>query len=379
MNRRAILLTGTAAVLIVGAGWALTRAPKKARAPWRAAEEGFGDPRLDILAYAVLAPSAHNMQPWRIRLDGDTAFSLFCNFARLLPETDPPNRQTTIGFGCFLELVRLAAAEKGYDANIAYFPEGAAQAVLDDRPIATVELSPNPDAERDPLFSEIISRRTTRLPFDTTRPVSTSDLEKVVSAANANVIAETIDDDAKIETLRKLTSEANRVEWVTPRTRRESVDVMRIGKKEINESPWGLSLEGPMIESLAAFGAITREQMDDETTTAYEQSVSFYDRACETAMAYAVIKTASNTREDQLETGRAWVRMQLAANAAGVSFHPLSQALQEYPEMARHFSRAYETLEAKTGETVQMLSRLGYAKAVPSSPREPLTSKLIVE
>ena len=165
-TRRAILMTAGGAIAVTAAGaasWSLTRAPKAARSPWREAAEGFGDPRLDALAYAILAPNPHNMQPWRVELESDDAFTLYCDPARLLPETDPPNRQITIGFGCFLELFRQAAAEKGMRAELTYFPEGEPQPTLDTRPIARVTLAGN-GGEPDPLFSEALARRTTRVP-----------------------------------------------------------------------------------------------------------------------------------------------------------------------------------------------------------------------
>ena len=69
--------------------------------------------------------------------------------------------------------------------------------------------------------------------------------------------------------------------------------------------------------------------------------------------------------------------MQQAAGAAGLAFHPLSQALQEFPEMQEHYDRAHALLGAAEGETVQMLVRLGYADAPPPAPREPLASKIV--
>ncbi len=376
VNRRRLLLTGAGAVVILGGSWALTRDPKQARAPWRQASEGFGDPRLDILAYAVLAPNPHNMQPWRVRLEDDNSFTVFCDLARMLPETDPPNRQITIGFGCFLELARQAAAEKGYRAEIDYFPEGEPFPLLDERPIAHVKLMEG-GAERDPLFSGILSRRTNRLVYDRTRAPSEDDLAAITAAATSAVVAKASAEAGLVDDLRNLAMNAWRIEWTTPHTRRESIDVMRIGKKEINEKPYGLPLAGAPIEALKTIGAITPAKMDEAGAAAYEQSLSFYEKACETAMAFAWIKTATNSRRDQLDTGRAWVRTQLAATARGVAFHPLSQALQEFPEMKEHYDRAHQMLGAKDGETVQMLARLGYAGAVPPAPREALVSKII--
>ena len=174
VTRRAVLTTGAASIVVAGLGgawWQATAPGTAAREPWRRAAEGFGDPRLDVLAYAILAPNPHNMQPWRVELNEGLRFTVFCDKNRLLPETDPPSRQITIGFGCFLELCRQAAAEAGYRARLTCFPDGEPVEQLDDRPIATVELVEDDAVERDALFSTVLARRTNRLEYDTDRPV----------------------------------------------------------------------------------------------------------------------------------------------------------------------------------------------------------------
>ena len=378
MSRRFILLTGAAGVVIAGGGWALTRAPKKARAPWEEASKGFGDPRLDALAYAILAPNPHNMQPWRIRLDeDDLRLTVFCDEDRLLPETDPPNRQVTIGFGCFIEMLRMAAAEKGYRAEIAPFPEGEPQPNLDQRPIAHVTLVEDPSVEKDPLFAQALVRRTIRTPFDMQREVSQEAIDVVMNAARSEIQLKASTEPSFLENVRKLTVDAWETEWNTPHVRRESIIVTRIGKKAINENPYGIALSGPLMEALGASGMMSVEDMDTPGTTSFDQSMQFYNKACETAMAYVWSISENNSRLDQLEAGRVWIRTQLAATSEGLSFHPLSQALQEFPEMAPHYKAAHEMLGAQDGQTVQMLVRLGFAGNAPASPREALTSKIM--
>lgn len=378
-TRRAILKTGAAAVLIAGAGaagWSLTRAPRLAREPWSKAGADFGDIRLDALSYAILAPNPHNMQPWRVRLDGDDALTLFADLSRMLPETDPPNRQITIGFGCFLELLRQAAAEKGWRAEIAPFPEGEPQPNLDARPIAAVRFFANKDALPDPLFAASLLRRTNRSPYRDA-PVSQQSLDRILAACVGGVTAAGVRDGALIAELRALAKDAWKIEWALDRTRRESIAVTRIGKAEVDANPWGLSLSGPLIEAVAAAGIMTHEKMDVPGKTAYEQTIDFYNKAIDTAAAFVWTSTAANSRADQLAAGAAWVRMQQAATLDGVAFHPLSQALQEFPEMAPAYDRIHEMLAPQQGATVQMLARIGYADAPPPGPREPLMSKLI--
>lgn len=379
-TRRSILQTGAAAVVILGSGgaaaWSLTRAPALALEPWSKAGASFGDARLDALAYAILAPNPHNLQPWRIRLDGDDALTVYCDPARLLPQTDPPNRQITIGFGCFLELLRQAAANKGIRAEATPFPEGEPQPVLDARPVATVRFVKDAGASPDPLFAAAIARRTNRRPF-TAKPVDQSAFDLILNASVDGVVAAGAAQGERIAELRALAKDAWEIEWALDRTRRESINVTRIGKKEIEANPFGLSLAGPLIEAIAAAGIMTHENMDIPEKAAYGQTIEFYDRAVETAAAFCWTSTAANTRADQLAAGAAWIRMQQAATLEGVAFHPLSQALQEFPEMAPAYDRAHELLAHRQGATVQMLARLGYADAPPPAPREALISKIV--
>jgi hypothetical protein len=378
LTRRALLRTGGASLLILGAGsgWLATRRSRSAREPWRRAGESLGDPRLDALAFAILAPSAHNTQPWQVVLDAEDGLRLYARRDRLLPETDPPSRQSTISFGCFLELLRQAAAERGYRAEMAYFPEGEPQPALDDRPVAAITLVPDGGVERDPLFAVLRSRHTQRAAFDTGREVPEAVLSRVVAAAGDGTKVAFSTESSRREVLRRLSAEAWISEWENAATRQETIRVTRIGKAEVSADPWGITLDGALLDTLGALGLLSRAQMNVPGTASYDETLKSYLAACNTAMAHLWMSTAGNSRRDQLRAGASWVRLHQAAAREGLAFHPLSQALQEFPAMAPHYHRVHELL-APTGHTLQMLARLGYAGAAGPSPREPLTSKLV--
>ena len=377
-TRRGVLRVAGAAVVLGGVGaaaWALTRAPKAALAPWDAAAKGFGDRRLDALAYAILAPNPHNMQPWRVRLDGEDAFTLYADLSRLLPETDPWNRQIVVGFGAFLELFRQAAAEKGARAEISLFPEGEAAPNLDARPVARVRLVEDAAAIKDPLFGFALRRRTSRSAFAPRAPAPDV-LERIKAATAPGVFADATVDPEKIAALKDLAREAWRIEWGLARTRRESIKVTRVGKRAIEAEPWGIALSGPVMEAAGLAGVLDAEAMDRPGKSGYEQTLGFYEKAIDSAAAFLWTTTATNARADQIEAGRSWVRLHLAATKEGLAVHPLSQALQEFPEMDAPYRRAHALL-ASGGGIVQMLARLGYANAPPPAPREPLEAKLL--
>ncbi|MEL6325217.1 MAG: twin-arginine translocation pathway signal protein [Pseudomonadota bacterium] len=376
VSRRTLLVGGGAALVLAGGGWTFTRTPWLALKPWSEATEGFGDPLLDALAYALLAPNPHNMQPWVIDRRGPLSFQLQARRDRLLPETDPPSRQITIGLGSFLEVFRQAASAMGYRASItplAGFDDMSAAGPV---PIADVALREDPSVSADPLFSFVLDRRTARTPFEQGRRVPNEDLQAIADAAVPGAEIGFSDDQGQVDELRQLTVSAWDIEWATPPTRHESIVVTRVGKDEINQDPWGLAIPGAFPEAMKIAGVLTRDGMDDPQSVAYKQTRDFYAVACSSAADFIWAVTKTNTRFDQLTMGASWVRMHLMATKLGVSFHPLSQALQEFPEMEGHYQRVHGLL-APQGGTVQMLSRLGYTRSPPRSPREPLMAKLI--
>lgn len=380
MDRRSILkmTTGAAAVVLVAGGtsFVLTRTPAKAIAPWKNAGAGFDDPRLRALSYAVLAPNPHNRQPWLIDLRTDGELSLYCDAGRLLPATDPESRQIIIGLGCFLELLRMAAAEDGYGAEIIPFPEGPPAENLGGTPIARVHFQAQA-GRAEPLFAHVLERRSNKDPYDLGRPVDSADLAALIAAAGGNHKVEATNDPAQVAALRDLTWRALETEIRTPVTMMESVELMRIGKAEVEANPDGIDLGGAFLEAMSAFGILTREQLGDPHSTAFQQGIDMSRATADTAMAHIWIATEGNEREAQLEVGAAWLRINLQAAALGLSIQPLSQALQEYPEVQPHFRELQAMLNMGDGERIQMLGRLGYGSAQAPSPRWRLETRLL--
>jgi len=361
-RRKAISLIGGGIVLAATAstaGFVVTRTPHKALAPWQAAGN-YQDPRKFALSYAILAPNPHNRQPWIVDLTQEGKVILLRDRQRDLPATDPHNRQIIIGLGCFLELMGIAAAQNGFAVENEIFPQG------EDGPVAVSTFRPG--ARPDPLFAEVMKRRSCKRPFEDT-PVPGN------LVADLSGFATIVDQPEPVAALRKLTLDAFMVEVLTPHTMRESVELMRFGKTQINANPDGISLGGPFLETLMWAGQLTRESQLDPDSSGFAQGVEMYREMLTATPAYAVITTAANTRADQIEAGRKWLRLNLMTSRLGLALHPVSQALQEYPEMAAHYRSAHAML-AEPGHTVQMLGRLGFGPKVQQTPRWPLETRI---
>ncbi|WP_254216508.1 hypothetical protein [Tabrizicola sp. TH137] len=144
----------------------------------------------------------------------------------------------------------------------------------------------------------------------------------------------------------------------------------------MDANPDGIDFSGPLFETLRLTGQFSRESAADPSSFAFRSGLDAVFANTDTAMGHVWLVTADNSRETQLATGADWLRVNLAATAQGLGFQPLSQALQEFPEMAEPYARVHERL-APEGGTVQMLARIGYGPAVGTSPRWPLESRII--
>ena len=377
MNRRTIirLLGGGVVVAATGAAWALTRDPETARSPWFRAGEGSVDPRRRALSYAILAPNPHNRQPWLADLSVPGEITLTCQLDRRLVHTDPYDRQITIGLGAFLELLAMAAAHDGFSVDVDLFPQGEPTPRLDERPIARIRFIEDGGTVPDPLFASVLRRRTNRNVHDLSRPVPPKAIRTIADAARASAIDHTTD-PGRVAGLRDLTWRAMLVEMTTPAPWRESLDLTRIGKAEINADPDGISLAGPMLEALYSVGLIDKDELMDPSSSVFRQQSDILKEPFDKTTAFLWLTTPGNTRADQIAAGRDYVRINLAATALGVAMQPLSQALQEFAEIAPLYAEMRAVLGVAPGQGLQMLTRIGYAQEPKPSPRWPYETRI---
>jgi len=379
MKRRNFLKIagGGGVILAAGAGaFVATRTPHAALAPWEAAGTERQDPVRRALSYAILAPNPHNRQPWVVELIGDHKAVLACDLQRRLPATDPYDRQIVIGLGCFLELFTMAAAHDGYRPLIVLFPEGEPGERLDARPIAHLRLVPDENVLKSPLFTQVPDRHTNRSAYDVTRALRESELQTIRRAGAGKVSLAGVVRGEGLDRLRSLTRAALRGELMDPDAYQESVDLMRIGRSEIEENPDGIYLGGAFLEALSLAGLLSREQLADTGSMAFQTGLDMADEQALTAMGFLWINTRGNSRRDQIEAGRSYVRAALQVTGLGLAMQPMSQALQEYAAMRPYYEQVHAMLSNGDGERVQMLARLGHAARVPPSPRWGLDTRI---
>lgn len=379
-RRTAVRLLGGGVVVAATAGLGLATCdtmPAEAIAGWKGPAPAETDPRRRALSYALLAPNPHNMQSWLADLRDEGTITLWTDRARLLPETDPPARQITIGCGCFLELCMMALAEQGIAARLSLFPDGGATAAEVGRePFARIVLD-GQGGMKDRLFEQVLHRRSTKTEYANRLP-ETSALSALDAAIEGFDGAHTVfTDAAKVAELRTIALNAWRIEIDTDRTYRESAELMRVGAEEIARHRDGIELHGPFIWWAKRLGLMTLEAQMPKDSVARRTARDMFEPLLAATPAFGMLTTASNDRMTQIATGQAYVRLNLAATSAGLSMAPVSQVLQEFPEMREEQARLLKAADVPQGHTAQMLWRLGYATASDPTPRRPLDAILM--
>jgi hypothetical protein len=151
---------------------------------------------------------------------------------------------------------------------------------------------------------------------------------------------------------------------------------MRIGARQIAEHRDGLVMDGPMIEFAHAVGLLNHRVLANIDNPMVKQGYEAFRPLALEAPAFVWIKSLDNTRTTQIEAGRAYARLNLAATRAGLAMHPWSQALQEYPEMVALHTRAEELMNAPNEARVQMFVRVGYGSQIGPAPRRGLAEHI---
>jgi hypothetical protein len=369
-RRRFIRVVGGGVVLAATATGCSTALPPAAVQAWQGPPEGAADLRRWALGWAVLAPHSHNLQSWLVDLRQPGEILLHCDLGRLLPETDPFSRQIMMSHGTFIELLDLAARQRGHRAEVTLFPQGEfGPKALDARPVARIRLVP--DAVRpDPLFTQIRHRHTNREAYEPREP-ATAALGAISQSVAAHELQVGFAGASRPDVLaahRAIAADAWRIELETPRTIMESYRLLRVGPQEIAQHRDGLTINSPMLRAMSAVGLLDRSQAPAPGDYATTSQIEQFQQKLNATPAFFWMTTAANDRRTQVNAGRAYVRAQLAATAHGLAMQPLSQALQEYPEQAGPYARIHELL-APSGHTVQMWARLGHGPEVGPSPR----------
>lgn len=324
-------------------------------------------PIVQAVGYGIHAPNPHNTQAWKVELVSDVEALLFIDERRLLPETDPQARQIHIGAGCFIETLAVGMSAHGYETEVAYLPLGShGFEEIGRKPVAGIALARSRAAGRDSLAEFIPLRQSNRRPYQ--GPLVSSDEATQIRALSKLEHSELriITQPEEMRPLLDVFRRAWRIESTTPRLFEETRIWFRFNETQRQTKRDGLSIaqlgiDGPK-RRLTEWSLRNGDPKRWFSPLSIRSSLAGYYKGIDSSKGLVLLTTGTNEQLDWLQVGRDYARLALAVTSLGLTSHPLSQVLQEYPENARIQAELNELLGVREPAKVQMAVRIGRAK-----------------
>jgi nitroreductase len=271
----------------------------------------------DLVTRAALAPSVHNTQPARFRLNGDTIL-ISADPALQLAAGDPEGRDAGLSCGAAAEAMVLALSGQGIAATLDDRWEADDRATLQGYRLAAV-ITVGGRAEADPLASALDRRFTHRGMF---RPVALADWRPpdavLVTDPSAKARIASLNDAISLQVLRRTPDRAELLRWMRlsprhPDWQRDGMnrDALRMGAAEAQAAQLVLGPFWGMLNALRLTPMLTAE-------------------AAKTQSAQVIAAFHRPSGESPVTSGRAYLRLTLDAAARGLAMWPMA-ALADDP------------------------------------------------
>lgn len=347
--------------------------------PWQKTySQKFDDPRIRLVAHGLLAANGHNMQPWKIRLDKDNSnvFYLYADSDCLTKEVDPFARQMMITQGTFLEYVAIAGDKLGYKTTVKLFPEGdydeqKLSESMKTKPIAKVTLTETKPII-NPLYDYMFLPDTNRAAYQANQLTSEQINHLQIINASEDMVIKIYQGKDDVDKLGNYIIKGAIIEAGVNRVMNETANIFRSNEYQKNKYRYGFSVEGQGISGVMRHimqGLVTIIPSINSGKASSDLFIKSTRTSVENTSAYAMIITDDNSRSSQVRSGMLYSRLVLTAHSLGIVMQPLSQVLEEYPEMEELYSNIHHDY-ASGGGTIQMLVRMGKpTKEVPQSMR----------
>lgn len=306
-----------------------------------------------LLNYVVLAPSAHNTQPWKFRLEGSRLI-LLPDFSRSLTVSDPTHRELYLSVGCALAHLQIAGRYFGFNVTTEGFPNDTDGAVAR----LSFTRGGNATSEDEALFHAIPKRHSNRAAYES-RAVSPDILQRLRGQFNdPDVRLDLVTEPQDIRTLATLTAQATRDTLGRADFRAELSRWVRNNFTKQPDGMPGFSVGVPNPPSLLAPLMVRMPAMAKAEAQKAQTLL-------EGSPLVAVFSAKQDGPHGWVKTGNALERVWLAAVAEGLRAAPYAG-----PFEAGALHAEVERLLNISGFRSQTLLRIGYGLEDPHpSPR----------
>ena len=314
-----------------------------------------------LIHYATLAPSSHNTQCWKFRIDeNQSGITILPDFTRRCPVVDPDDHHLYLSLGCAVENLIIAAEAHGFSTR-----------VNTDVPESGIHLSLTKDREdtdTPTLFDAIEVRQSNRGNYDG-KEVSSQDLRVLQEAGQGKGVSMRIlTEPSDMETIKDFICQANSVQLKDTLFKEELKSWVRFNGKEAKEN--GDGLFGKCMGHPSAPRWIGGMIFDYGVTEKKENKK--IRNAIDSSAGIAVIVSEQDDPAHWIEAGRCYERFALTATSLGIHNAHLNQPV-EVQEIRPAFAKA---LGLPKGSRPDLVLRFGRGSRLPMSFRRPLEDVL---
>ena len=308
--------------------------------PRTLASDGADVALIRLAAYATLAPSPHNTQPWQFRVAGGS-LTIGPDLSRALAVADSRQRALAVSLGCSAASVLVAAAACGLGMTLQITPDGRVRLDL-------------ADTEADHALARLFPALTSRVTDKRSYPPE--EVEPPQLAWPPGIGVHYVGDPKAREHIADLHRQAVGDLSRTGSFAKELAGWLRAGPADSRRD--GMTLPLPPDAADALITALR---------TSGEPLKQMGERDAQALAAGPLIGLLTSTEETKAawtRAGLAWQHLTLAAHTCGLAVAPLT-AIVENPR-----TRQAASAHAPAGQHLQMLFRLGKSPGpIPPTPR----------
>ncbi|MCU0571002.1 MAG: Tat pathway signal protein [Oculatellaceae cyanobacterium Prado106] len=304
----------------------------------------------ELIRYAILAPSSHNTQCWKFRLE-DRGISILPDLSRRCPVVDPDDHHLYVSLGCAAENLSQAAKAQGLSGKITFDASGD----------GAVQIALEPSSSTvTPLFEAISHRQCTRTEYDG-KPLSPEEIKLLEGIGQGDgVRVMMLTERSEMETVLDYVMQGNTAQINNRAFMKELKSWIRFNDQEAARAGDGLSgrtTGNPSIPRWLGsllFKFLVRVQSENDKIARYIRS----------SAGIAVFVSDVNDKAHWIEVGRCYERFALQATALGIRNAFVNQPVEE-ASLRPHFARA---LGLQSGRP-DLVVRFGRGPEMPRSFR----------
>jgi len=309
----------------------------------------------ELIYYSSKAPSGHNSQPWKFKIQGKT-IEIHPDFNFALPIVDPTNRELFISLGCATENICVASSHFGYKCNWVIVQNAKGNHFI------KVEFNESTTTVDKKLIEYINKRQTNRSVYNGKKVDNKvlTQLKELNYEDNIGIYFFK-NGEPHFKNIKNSITKGNEIQMNDSDFKKELLSWIRFNKKEVNKLQNGLAYKVMGSPPLPRFigKAIVKSFFTPE-----KQNKSDIKKI-DSSSHFVLLTTKMNTLQEWVKLGISLQRLLLRLTELGIS-----NAYLNPPCELKSLSIELQKQLPINNEYPSLILRIGYAKSVPFSPRK---------